>query len=185
MDNPPGPRAADLLTPEQLVGLGKVAAEWGMLEAALNSHATTLTKTLVGWALLTGNPGGRRTAELLSQVLPRYLPEHPHTSEKLMAILGSISGLADRRNDVLHAAWVNIAEAKSAANNEYEPFRGSEPNWAYLFKQQGRTLKQFPMGANELEALASEIANARLRMNALMWSLPAPYGYDYDAGQVS
>lgn len=173
-DEPAGTRAADVLTPEQLIGLGKVAAEWGMLEAALNSHASVLTKLRPGWALVTGNPGGRRSAELLSEVLAHYLPEHPDTRQKLIEVLHSIGPLADRRNDVLHAAWGNIIEAKSVFESSYVV---SEPSWAYLMKQQGRKLKQFPMGAGGLEALASEIAYVRLRINALVWALPSPYGF--------
>ena len=177
---PAATRAADVLTPEQLIGLGKVAAEWGMLEASLNSHATVLTRLHVHWALLTGNPGGRRTAELLAEVLPRCLPEHADTAQQLVAVLRSIAPLADRRNDVLHAAWGNILEAKSIIETSGK----SEPNWAYLMKQQGRTLKQFPMGADGLEMLALEIGDARLKINSLVWALPEPYGQSGNEGFV-
>jgi len=40
-----------------------------------------------------------------------------------------------------------------------------------LFKQQGRTLKQFAIGANEIKQIASEIADARFAINRLFYSL--------------
>lgn len=175
-DKPTGIRATDVVTPEQLIALGKVAAEWGMLEVALNSHASVLTKMRAGWARITGNPGGGPTAQLLSEVLPLYLPEHPDTAQRLIAVLRSIIALANRRHDVVHAAWGNIIDAKSPFKDADRGFLGSEPNWGYLMKQKGRTLKQFPIGANDLEKLASEIGDARLQINALVEALPEPYG---------
>jgi hypothetical protein len=177
---PTGFRAAHILTPKQLIGLGKVAAEWGMLQAALNSYATVVTRMIAGWARITGNLDPGRSAELLIEVLPIYLGQYPEPQRKLIEVLKAIVALTPRRNEAMHAAWGSILDAKAIKRTRgiYAPSHlRAEPNSAYLMKNRGRTVKTFSMGAGDLERLASEIGDARLRINAIVKSLPSPPFY--------
>jgi hypothetical protein len=58
-------RASEFLTDAHLRALGRVAAEWGLLEYALAVHGSNLLRLPLNFRLLTGNPGGAAMAELL------------------------------------------------------------------------------------------------------------------------
>ena len=58
-------RAENVLSATQLTALGKVAAEFGMLEAALVRHGNMLIQTAVPFPTIAGNPGGPGHAKVL------------------------------------------------------------------------------------------------------------------------
>jgi hypothetical protein len=110
-------RAADILSAAYLSALGKIAAEWGMLEAALNNHGTALLQTRVYFGRLTGNPGGKGAAELLIDIVPSYLRTRPELESKMLSALRLVPPLADRRADLLHGMWGAILESTGAAGH--------------------------------------------------------------------
>jgi hypothetical protein len=58
-------RATDILDDDQLKAIGRLAAEWGMLEAAVRRHGTHLLN-IAAFDALTGNPGAPVLAERLN-----------------------------------------------------------------------------------------------------------------------
>src|SRR6266536_1655841 len=85
-------RASDFLSPAHLRALGRVAAEWGLLEYVLGSHGSRLTNSR--FPMMTGNPGAARHADLLRALVPFALREHPKSAERLIAALKRVEGLA-------------------------------------------------------------------------------------------
>ena len=93
-------RATNVLSSDQLMGLGKVAAEWGMLEAAINRHAGEVLGLGFAFQLLTGNAVGRRVALILINAAPSILSHEPSgTIDELVECLRKIERLADKRNE--------------------------------------------------------------------------------------
>jgi hypothetical protein len=153
-------RAVDILPPEHLTALGKVAAEWGMLEAALNNHGTALLETRVYFGTLTRNPGGRVTAELLSEIVPSYFRDFPELQIKLLDALALVSPLADHRANLLHGMWGAIGEATGLTG----PLSVLRP-MATVIKGGGGKWKWIEPSVKDIEKTADDIAHARFQIN--------------------
>lgn len=153
--------ATDVVTGPQLLALGKVAAEWGMMEAALNFHGSRLLRTR--FAVITGNPGAVRAAEILVEVLGYHMEGEPETVADIVATLRQMRVLAERRHNALHAAWSDVLVASGRAYSEAP----TDPQNAFLFKQGGKKLKQDMIGVSDLESLAEDVAQLRYRLNVL------------------
>ena len=162
-------RAVDILSPEHLAALGKVAAEWGMLEHALNAHGTALLQSKVHFGRLTGNPGGRATAELLKDIVPSYLREYPELEAKLLTALALVAPVATRRADLLHGMWGAILETTGIT----EPLRLT-PVISTVLKTGGKSWKWIHPTAEDIEKAADDIASARLQVNEAFMILRLP-----------
>src|SRR6266542_6779862 len=101
-------RATDLLTDEQVSALGIVAAEFGRLEAALNSHGQRLFMLRIPFTQMTGNAGATRHSELLLDAVGRYCDGVPDIVAHITKYLRDVPGLAVRRNEYVHAAWGTV-----------------------------------------------------------------------------
>lgn len=168
-------RAGDILTDEQVAAVGRVTVEWGMLEWAIHVHAMSICRIYAGdvFGVLTRKPDGRTMAEILSHVLPYYLPDHPVVPE-LKSVLRRVEAVGNKRNDVVHGVW-NITPAvmgKLPATDKADQLTN------VIIKQRGREFRQTPWKTEEIIALAEEIADIRLTLNRLIYPLPFPIGRD-------
>jgi hypothetical protein len=159
--------AHDVLTPAQISALGLVAAEWGMLEAALRSHGAGLYR-LSFFNVLTGNPGGKQLAEILRETVGGYVPAGKER-DKLIAVFAAVSPLADRRNDLMHACWgvVLIATGRMPAEGPLGRREKGRKAFGGLIKRRGIKSASISLSAAEMKALAVELRNVRYRLNRL------------------
>jgi hypothetical protein len=146
-----------------------VAAEFGMLEAALNYWGTVLLQADL--PKMTGGASAARHASILADLVPMRCKEHPEVRDHLVTHLSSVEQLQGRRNDLQHAFWSNI----SVVTGYHEPLK-MEPNWAAVRKSAGKNLKQFSVGATDMHTLADEIAKVRHEINRGFRALPPPVG---------
>ena len=98
-------RAADILTNEQILAVGKVAVEWAMLEFVLHAHGSNMLRmhSNTFW-ILTRKPDAQTMALTLKELAPKHLPTGTDT-EAFFGILARIKDAQDQRNEIIHGVW--------------------------------------------------------------------------------
>lgn len=152
--------ARDVLSDAQLTALGLIAAEWGMLEAALYTNAAAIcglgARTLLTF---TGNPGAKKLAEIIRAVLPTYVQE-ASARDKLDRLLKEVERLADLRNDAVHACWVVLPVAAGRW-----PLDARLTGSPLIVKNRGKSSRTFSLSESDMVTIANDVAATRHGLN--------------------
>jgi hypothetical protein len=162
-------RAGDFLTSAHLRAIGRVVAEWSLLEYVLGAHGSALTNSR--FPMMTGNPGGGGYADLLIALVEIPLSKHPKTAQKLIAALKRVQLLADERNAIVHCGWGNILEMKG----RMAVISGNEV-FSWRFTNRGRVYRSKSYSTTDIRALAKKISDVRVEINKIMFTLPRTLG---------
>ena len=171
-------RCGCFLTPAHLRALGRVTAEWGILETVLNLHGNALLKTQ--FALLTGGASGQRLAEVLMAMVPLTLKSHSQRAARIIAELRKIKALADERNHLVHAGWGDFMAIRGWSPN-YS--RGATKADTLKFVGRGKKLESKPYTAVAINELAKRIADVRIEISRTLTPLPFPLGPKFSRKQ--
>ncbi|MFO1324179.1 MAG: hypothetical protein U1F15_08945 [Burkholderiales bacterium] len=174
-------RAGDILTSDQIIAIGKVAIEWGMLEFVLGAHGQNLCRVYPGMAfnILTRKPSGTVLAGILAELSAFFLPVP--VAEDFRKIMQRVQDVGGDRNDVVHGVWNLTSAALGRLSAESEPM---EPALNAAIKANGWDFSMSTWTTAELHDLAERIAQIRLDLNRLLDPLPAPLGRNYDLAEA-
>ena len=162
-------RCGRFLTPAHLRALGRVTAEWGILETVLNLYGNGLLKTQ--FSLLTGGASAERQSELLIAMVALTLQSHPKRAARLVTELKKIKALATERNYLAHAGWGDVLTIRGWG-------RGPRSAQAYTlrFVGRGKTADWKPFTAAAIDDLAKRIGDVRIDICKTFAPLPFPLG---------
>jgi hypothetical protein len=169
-------RANDILTAEQVSAMGRIACEWGMLEFALMAHGQNICRVFPGltFNVLTGNPGGKKIAEILKTVSAVYLP--PDVALQFQEIMTCVQHAGIKRDEYVHGVWNTVP----AIIGHMTPSQPEDVMLNVTRKSMGRRVQMKAVSTDELDGCAESIAQIRLEMNRLLFPLPYPIGNDIE-----